>query len=51
MDSVDELLKKSSKVIVDASGRGLSSIVPYLPMSDMKPLAPALAPPPAGAAK
>jgi membrane protease subunit HflK len=51
MDSVDELLRKSSKVIVDASGRGVSSIVPYLPMSDMKPLAPALYPPPAGAAK
>ena len=52
MDSVDELLKKSSKVIVDASGRGLSSIVPYLPMSEMKPSGPALAAPPApGAAK
>src|SRR5271167_591759 len=52
MDSVDELLKKSSKVIVDASGRGVSSIVPYLPMSEMKTLAPALAAPPTpGAAK
>ena len=52
MDSVDELLTKSSKVIVDASGRGMSSIVPYLPMSDVKTLAPALAAPPApGAAK
>ena len=52
MDSVDELLTKSSKVIVDASGRGMSSIVPYLPMSDLKTLAPALAAPPApGAAK
>ena len=47
MDSVDELLKKSSKVIVDASGKGVSSIVPYLPMSEMKPLAPAAPPPPA----
>jgi membrane protease subunit HflK len=51
MDSVDELLKKSSKVIVDASGRGVSSIVPYLPMSEITPSAPALAPPPPGAAK
>jgi modulator of FtsH protease HflK len=51
MDSVDELLRKSSKVIVDASGRGVSSIVPYLPMSDMKSLAPALTPPASGAAK
>ena len=48
MDSVDELLKKSSKVIVDASGRGVSSIVPYLPMSEMTPLAPAPATPAAG---
>ena len=51
MDSVDELLKKSSKVIVDASGRGVSSIVPYLPMSEMTPSAPAPAPQPPGAAK
>ena len=51
MDSVDELLKKSSKVILDVSGKGVSSVVPYLPMPDLKPLAPALAPPPAGAAK
>jgi membrane protease subunit HflK len=52
MDSVDELLKKSSRVVVDASGRGVSSIVPYLPMSEIRPSAPALAAPPAqGAAK
>jgi membrane protease subunit HflK len=52
MDSVDELLKKSSKVIVDASGKGVSSIVPYLPMPEMKTLAPASAAPSApGAAK
>jgi membrane protease subunit HflK len=52
MDSVDELLKKSSKVIVDASGKGVSSIVPYLPMTEMKTLASAPAAPPApGAAK
>ena len=52
LESVDELLRKSTKVIVDTSGRGLSSIVPYMPMSEMKPSGPALAAPPApGAAK
>ncbi len=47
MDSVDELLRKSSRVIVDASGKAMSGIVPYLPMNEMKPSAPAIAPPPA----
>ena len=51
MDSVDELLKKASKVIVDASGKGVSSVVPYLPMTEFKPSAPAPATPPPGAAK
>jgi len=43
LDSVDEVLKKSSKVIVDASGKGVSSVMPYLPVGDLK--APAAAPP------
>ena len=52
MDSIDELLKKSSKVVVDASGKGLSSIVPYLPMTEPKLSPPSLGAPPApGAAK
>jgi modulator of FtsH protease HflK len=52
MDSVDELLKKSSKVIIDASGKGVSSIVPYLPMSEMRPPAAApVGPPRLGAAR
>jgi modulator of FtsH protease HflK len=37
LDSVDELLKKASKVIVDTSGKGVSSVVPYLPMSEFTP--------------
>ena len=32
LDSVDEVLKKASKVIVDTSGKGVSSVMPYLPV-------------------
>jgi modulator of FtsH protease HflK len=34
MDSMDQLLKKSGKVIIDSSGKGLSGVVPYMPLSD-----------------
>jgi modulator of FtsH protease HflK len=47
LDSVDEVLKKASKVIVDTSGKGVSSVVPYMPVSEFKlpaPAAPASAP-------
>ncbi len=43
-DSVDEVLRKASRVIVDASGKGVSSLVPYLPMPDLR--TPAAAPAP-----
>lgn len=33
LDSMDRLLKKSGKVIVDSSGKGLGRIVPYLPVA------------------
>ena len=43
MDSMDQLLKKSGKVIIDSSGKGLSGVVPYMPLSETrdKPAAPA----------
>jgi modulator of FtsH protease HflK len=47
LDSVDEVLKRASKVIVDTSGKGVSSVVPYMPVSEFKlpaPAAPASAP-------
>ena len=44
LDSVDEVLKKASKVVVDTSGKGISSIVPYMPVTEFKPLAPPVAP-------
>ena len=34
LDSMDQLLRKSGKVIVDSSGKGVSGIVPYMPLSD-----------------
>ena len=34
LDSMDQLLRKSGKVIIDSSGKGLSGVVPYLPLSE-----------------
>ena len=53
LDSVDEVLKKASKVVVDTSGKGVASVVPYMPVTEFKPTAPTVpAPAPAqGAAK
>jgi membrane protease subunit HflK len=36
MESVDEVLKKAGKVVVDSSGRGMSGVVPYMPIQDQK---------------
>jgi membrane protease subunit HflK len=33
MESVDEVLKKAAKVIIDTSGKGVSGVVPYLPLA------------------
>jgi len=44
LESVDEALRKASKVIVDASGKGMTSLVPYMPLSDTR--APLPPPPP-----
>ena len=41
MDSVDELLRRSSKVIVDTSGKGVTSVVPVMPVTEFKLPAPA----------
>jgi len=34
MESMDEVLKKASKVIIDSSGKGMSGVVPYMPLGD-----------------
>jgi membrane protease subunit HflK len=48
LDSMDQLLKKSGKVIIDSSGKGLAGIVPYMPLAESRdksaPAAPAGAP-------
>ena len=47
LESVDEVLKKASKVIVDTSGKGVSSVMPYMPVTELKAPAASPAPPPA----
>ena len=40
-DSIDALLKRSSKVILDSSGKGMNGVVPYMPISEApKPATP-----------
>lgn len=34
LESMDEVLKKASKVIIDSSGKGMAGVVPYMPLSD-----------------
>jgi len=34
LESVDEVLKKATRVIIDTSGKGTSGIVPYMPLND-----------------
>lgn len=50
LDSMDQLLKKSGKVIIDSSGKGMSGVVPYLPLPATKEK-PAAEAPAAGGAK
>jgi modulator of FtsH protease HflK len=45
VESVEEMLKKASKVVVDTSGKGMSSVVPYMPVTEFKPPAPVATPP------
>jgi membrane protease subunit HflK len=34
LESVDEMLRKATKVIIDTSGKGITGIVPYMPLTD-----------------
>jgi len=49
LESLDEVLKKSTKVIVDSSGKGVSGVIPYMPLSELRPQPGA--PAPAGGAR
>ena len=48
LESVDEVLKKASKVIVDSSGKGVSGLVPYMPVPEGKDRSAVPAPAPGG---
>ena len=48
LDSVDQVLRKASKVIVDTSGKGVAGVTPYLPVTEFRPPEPQI-PPAAGA--
>jgi membrane protease subunit HflK len=37
VDSIDEVMRKANRVIIDSSGKGVSGLVPYLPLPDLKP--------------
>jgi membrane protease subunit HflK len=48
LDSVDEMLHKATKVILDTSGKGVSSVVPYMPVTETRArpyMPPGFAPP------
>jgi len=49
LDSMDQLLRKSGKVIIDSSGKGVSGVLPYLPVSEGRDRPAAPAAPAAGA--
>jgi membrane protease subunit HflK len=48
LDSMDELLRRASRVVVDASGKEMTGVVPYMPLGE--PPAQLLGGPPAKAA-
>ncbi len=53
LESVDEVLKRSSRVILDTSGKGAAGVVPYMSVGEPKPqvrpyVPPGMAPAPPG---
>ncbi len=36
MESMDEMLKKASKVVIDSSGKNVNGVVPFMPLSDLR---------------
>ncbi len=46
LDSVDEMLRKAARVILDGSGKGMTGVVPYLPLDDRDRAATAAKEPP-----
>lgn len=50
MDSMDALLRRASRVVVDTTGKEMAPVVPYLPLGASPPPQSSAAPPPATAA-
>jgi hypothetical protein len=38
MEAVDEVLKRSTRVLVDSSDKGLSSVTPYMSVTEPRPV-------------
>lgn len=45
LDSMDDLLRRASRVVVDASGKGMANVVPYMPLGEVAAHKPTDAPP------
>jgi membrane protease subunit HflK len=50
LDSMDQVMRHASRVIIDASGKSVSGLVPYLPLGEPPPRNPADVAPPSSAA-
>jgi membrane protease subunit HflK len=37
LDSMDQVLRRASRVVVDSSGKGMSGVVPYMPLDEPLP--------------
>jgi membrane protease subunit HflK len=37
LDSMDQVLRRASRVVVDSSGKGMSGVVPYMPLGEPLP--------------
>ena len=46
LEAVDEVLKKSQRVVIDTSGKGAAGVTPYLSIGDPRPVQRAYVPPP-----
>jgi membrane protease subunit HflK len=50
LETMEEILKNSNKIIIDKAAQGQSGVLPYLPLPNLLNSAPPTAQPPAGTA-
>ncbi len=50
LETMEEILKNSNKIIIDKAAQGQSGVLPYLPLPSLLNAAPPTAAPPAGTA-